>query len=62
MINNRIWRQKLYEAIGVQQWVPSTPQSESMSKSRHDHVNRGYSATLLLHPINQSQSNKFMFH
>ncbi|XP_052622140.1 probable trehalose-phosphate phosphatase 3 [Lactuca sativa] len=33
---------KLYEATGMQRWLPTKPQSEFMSKSRHDHVDGGY--------------------
>ncbi|KAL4574772.1 hypothetical protein LXL04_021610 [Taraxacum kok-saghyz] len=47
---------KVYEAIGVQRWLPSSPQSESMSKSRHDHVNRGYSTTTSNQPITIDQN------
>lgn len=34
---------KLYEAMGMQRWLPSISQSEYMSKSKHDHLNGGYS-------------------
>ncbi|KAI3720609.1 hypothetical protein L2E82_31599 [Cichorium intybus] len=33
---------KLYEAMGIQRWLPMIPNSEPMSKSRHDHMDRGY--------------------
>nr|GEV10399.1 probable trehalose-phosphate phosphatase 2 [Tanacetum cinerariifolium] len=35
---------KFYEVMGTQRWLPTTSQSESMSKLRHDHVDRGCSS------------------
>ena len=32
---------KFYKVMGMQRWLPTRSQSESMSKSRHDHVDRG---------------------
>ncbi|XP_071732613.1 probable trehalose-phosphate phosphatase 2 [Rutidosis leptorrhynchoides] len=36
---------KIYEAMGLQRWLPTRLQSESMSKSKHDYVDGGYSTT-----------------
>nr|XP_043612994.1 probable trehalose-phosphate phosphatase C [Erigeron canadensis] len=45
---------KLYDAMRMDRWLPARSQSESMSKSRHDHVDNGY--TRAAEPISIDQN------